>query len=236
MSPQDLPGWFNARDLGGLPGAGGRVLRPGALVRSDSPDSLTPESAWRLWALGYRTLVDLRNQDEVPSETPAALRRFHRLHLPHDGEAPEFWEEWGTGPQFGTPLFYGPHLERFPERTRRVLEAIADAPEGGVIVHCSVGRDRTGMVVAVLLRLLGVEVEEVVRDYERSEANLAPLHAARGDPCQGDLIRKYLQERGLTPGACLRAFLGEAGAEHWADRLGLDDRVLEALVERLTHT
>jgi hypothetical protein len=179
--------------------------------------------------------VDLRNQDELPLEPPAPLRRFHRLHLPHDGEAPEFWEEWGTGPQFGTPLFYGPHLERFPERTRRVIEAIAGAPEGGVIVHCSVGRDRTGMVVAVLLRLLGVETEEVVRDYERSEANLAPLLEARGDPGQGDLIREYLQDRGLTAGDCLRAFLGEASPVQWAEQLGVDDRVLEVLVERLTH-
>lgn len=229
-----LPGWFNARDLGGLRCASGRVLRPGALARSDAPDGLGVAGFRSLWELGYRTLIDLRNEDEVGEQPAEGAERFVRVSLPHDGEDVGFWLEWGTGPQFGTPLFYAPHLERFPGRTLRVLEAIAAAPPGGVVVHCSVGRDRTGMVLAVLLRLLGVGIEAIVRDYEASEGNLPRLYEARGVPSQSETIRRYLHERGLTPGQCVRDFLEGETPGGWRDRVGLGHRVLEALEARLT--
>lgn len=168
MTRLDWPDCRNVRDLGGLSTVDGRVTRAGAIVRSDSPDSLTPAGWAALRDHGIRTIVDLRNDDECgPAPRNAGLRR---IHLPLDGvdEDPAFWATWGSGPQFATPLYYRPHLERFPERSARVIAAVANAEPGGVLVHCVGGRDRTGQIAMLILALLGVPAEEIAADYERS--------------------------------------------------------------------
>jgi protein-tyrosine phosphatase len=166
--PQRALAWegcSNVRDLGGLPTADGGETRRGAVVRGDSPDLLS-EAGWEaLRAYGIRTIVDLRNDDELGDE-PAGL---DYLHVPLDGvEDTEFWAEWGSGPQFGTPLYYRPHLERFPERNAAAVSAIARAQPGGVLFHCVGGRDRTGQVAMLLLALAGVAPEEIAADYRLS--------------------------------------------------------------------
>lgn len=72
-----------------------------------------------------------------------------------------------TGPQFGTPLYYGPFLERFPDRIEQVLDAIEQAPPGGVLFHCVGGRDRTGLVAIAALSVAGVAPELIADDYVR---------------------------------------------------------------------
>jgi protein-tyrosine phosphatase len=145
---------MNLRDLGGIPVAGG-VTRRGALYRSGAGIEL-PD--------GVRTVIDLRNDDEretwcVPGS----------LHLPLDvSEDGEFWGQWGTGPQFGTPLYWRPHLERHPGRTLRVLEAIADAPPGGVLFHCQGGRDRSGQIAMAVLAVLGASPGTIADEYSLS--------------------------------------------------------------------
>ena len=92
----DWEGCFNVRDLGGLPAAGGRVTRRGAVVRGDAPDTLTSAGWAALRAHGIRTIVDLRNEDEraVARQDGVAV-----VSLPLDGldEDPAFWEPWGSG-------------------------------------------------------------------------------------------------------------------------------------------
>jgi protein-tyrosine phosphatase len=155
------------RDLGGLRTSDGRTIRAGALVRARSLDQLT-EAGWSaLRALGVRTLIDLRNEDERScAPSPSGIRC---LHVPLDGVYDrEFWDEWAADWRFGTPVYYGPHLARFPERSSAVLEAIASAPPGGVLFHCMGGRDRTGMIAMLVLALVGVAPEDIVADYELS--------------------------------------------------------------------
>ena len=128
-------GCYNARDLGGLVTRDGRRIRPGALLRSDAVDHLTARGWRQLADHGVKTIIDLRNEDEIGSGSRLGLRT---VHLPHDSwESQDFWKEWAGGPQFGTPLYYGPHLNRFPERTARVLQAIAEAERG---VYWSIAR------------------------------------------------------------------------------------------------
>jgi rhodanese-related sulfurtransferase len=144
----------NLRDLGGIDVAGG-VTRAGLLFRSGVP--VEPPSP-------VRTVIDLRNEDErerwaVPGS----------LHLPLDAVEDEaFWAEWGSGPQFGTPLYWRPHLERHPDRTLRVLRAIAEAPPGAVLFHCQGGRDRSGQIAMAVLATLGATPDAVAADYALS--------------------------------------------------------------------
>lgn len=183
----------------------GRRIRPAALIRSDSVDHLTPTGWQQLSEHGVKTIIDLRNEDEVGN---GSCPGFRVVHLPHDSwESQDFWSEWASGPQFGTPLYYGPHLTRFPERTARVLQAVAEAESGGVLVHCQVGRDRTGMVIAILLHLLGLPWSTIADDYLLSQQRLPAYYADRNesDPTLG--AQAYLDQVGLSFEQSLGQFL-----------------------------
>ena len=112
-----------------------------------------------------RTVVDLRNEDEYGDDAAPRPDTVRTLRVPLDGvDDKEFWDRWASGPQFGTPLYYAPHLERMPERSVAVLQAIAHAPPGGVLFHC-MAADRTGQIAMLLLDLLEVPAGVIADDY-----------------------------------------------------------------------
>jgi protein-tyrosine phosphatase len=170
----DWEGCLNVRDLGGLPAAGGRVTRWGAVVRSDSPAGLTPAGWSALRAHGIRTIVDLRNDDERTTYSAAA--GLDTVHVPLDdlGDT-EFWRRIWDDDLDGTPRYYRPFLEHKAERCAAAVAAVADARPGGVLVHCTIGRDRTGLVSLLLLALVGVAPADIADDYELSNPRLEPL-------------------------------------------------------------
>ncbi len=185
------------------------------MVRSGSPDGLSERGWAALRAYGIRTIVDLRNDDEREA---APRTGIETLHLPLDGqEDAEFWAEWAGGPQFGTPLYYLPHLDRFPDRNARVIEAIARAEPGGVLFHCVGGRDRTGQITLLLLSLAGVEPEQIAADYCLS-------------PGEGD---DFLASRGTSSTEVVLAILAELDAEAYLRGAGVSEADLEAVRARL---
>ncbi len=227
-------GCFNARDLGGLPSGAGGATRHGAFVRADALSGLT-EAGWRAaLAHGVRTVIDLRNRDELGPDVAQRPAEVRTLHLPLDAsEERDFWDIWSSGPQFGTPLYYGPHIERFPERSAAVLAAIANAEPGGVAFHCEGGRDRSGQVTMLLLALAEVPAEEIAADYALSHGRLAARYAARGEEDQAPLLRAYLEERGTSAEAVIVELLGELDVEERLRAAGLAQRELAALRGRL---
>ena len=116
---------------------------------------------------------------------------IEKIHIPLDqlDEDPEFWEDWMHGPQFGTPLYYRPFMERFPDRIEQVLDAIEQAPPGGVLFHCVGGRDRTGLVAIAALTVAGVAPEVIADDYA-----LAAERAHTHDP----VLEEFLAEKGTS--------------------------------------
>jgi protein-tyrosine phosphatase len=189
----DWDGCVNARDLGGLPTLDGGVTRRGALVRSEMVDRLSPEGWRALRAHGVRTIIDLREGDErtEPGDGAGARDGVVTIHIPLDriADDTEFWDDWMHGPQFGTPLYYAPFVERFPERIEQVLDAIEQAPPGGVLFHCVGGRDRTGMVAIAALTAARVEPEAIADDYA-----LGAERAHTHDP----ELEQYLADRGTS--------------------------------------
>jgi protein-tyrosine phosphatase len=175
----DWEGCLNVRDLGGLPAAGGRVTRWGAVVRSDSPAGLTPAGWSALRAHGIRTIVDLRNDDERTTHSAAA--GLDTVHVPLDDlDDTEFWRRIWDDDLDGTPRYYRPFLEHKAERCAAAVAAVADARPGGVLVHCTIGRDRTGLVSLLLLALVGVGPADIADDYELSNPRLEPLRGRSG--------------------------------------------------------
>jgi protein tyrosine/serine phosphatase len=230
----DWEGCFNVRDLGGLRIAGGRTIRWGAAVRADALDLLT-EAGWKaLWEHGVRTVIDLRNPDERREDAVPRPAGLETLRIPLDvSEDREFWQIWETGPQFGTPLYYRPHLERFPERNAAVVAAIADAAPGGVAFHCEGGRDRAGQVAILLLALLGVPPEKIAADYALSFERLPARYAARGEDDQGPLLRSFLRKRGTTAEALIVELLASLDIPAYLRSAGLAERQVAALRGRL---
>jgi protein-tyrosine phosphatase len=157
-------GCTNVRDLGGL----GRIRR-GALVRADALERLTADGWAALQAHGVRTVIDLRNPDEIGEDDAPRPPGLTTVRISLDGmEDTEFWEQWMHRPEFGTPHYYGPWLERFPDRAARTLAAIARAEPGGVAYHCGIGRDRTGLITMLVLAALEVPAEAAAEDYALS--------------------------------------------------------------------
>ncbi|MBX3229477.1 MAG: tyrosine-protein phosphatase [Labilithrix sp.] len=211
-------GTFNVRDLGGL----GRVRR-GALVRGDSSGGLSAAGWAALEAHGVRTVVDLRNDDECSADLarPASVGY---VRLPLDGmDDRGFWDVWQNGPQFGTPLYYQPHLEHFPERSAAVLRAIANAPPGGVFFHCARGRDRTGQIAMLVLAVLGVSADEIAADYVESYARVTTMQSARGEPDEGKALRAHMTTQGTDAPTVLRRILATLDVEATLKRGGATD-------------
>jgi len=228
----DWPGVYNARDLGGLPANGGRT-KTGAIVRSDSLQALTAEGWEALVAHGVRTVVDLRNDDERGTDASPRPAEVATVHVPLDGsDDRDFWDIWGSGPQFGTPLYYGPHLERLPERSAAAVAAIADAQPGGVAFHCEGGRDRSGQVSMIVLALAGVPASEIAADYALSEACLKERYAARGKEDDGPMLADYLAEKGTTAEGVIEELLATFDVEAALRAGGLSDASLASLRER----
>jgi protein-tyrosine phosphatase len=157
-------GAMNARDLGGYPAAGGRETRWGAVVRSASLGDLTTAGQAALAGYGVRTIVDLRLADEIARHpNPFATPGDHGIAYINvsmiDPAA-------GFPPQTLTLAEnYLWMLDRFDGFVAEVMAAVAGAPEGGVLIHCAAGKDRTGLISALLLGLAGVPAETIAADY-----------------------------------------------------------------------
>src|ERR1700759_4503889 len=207
-------GTYNSRDLGGLPLVGGGVTRRGAIVRSDALTRLEAQGGEEVEALGIRTVIDLRNEREIGPDVAPRPASIETVNIPLDvTEDREFWDVWENGPQFATPLYYRPHLERFPERSAAVLRAIAAAPPGGVAFHCQGGRDRAGQISILVLALAGVDPEAIAADYALSDERLRPLYLSRGQSDEAPGIAAYLRDQGTTASELIVGLLADFDVE-----------------------
>ena len=196
---------YNARDLGGLPTRDGARTRRGAFVRADSVGRLTEQGRAALEEYGIRTIIDLRFGVEV-REDPSPFIEYasiisHNLPLnPNDVSVTR-----SLAAQRDSALPYPAtvnvaYLATHQSQIAAIMRAIAAAPEGGILFHCHAGRDRTGLIAALLLALVGVPTEVIGADYalsfsavaETMDATLAHLESDYGG------VEEYLDTIGVT--------------------------------------
>jgi len=170
----DLEGCFNFRDLGGYATTDGRSVRWGQLYRSDALHHLTRHDVARLREqLGIRDVVDLRSTIEVRSEGRGALAhetvRYHHLPL-FDAETRA--SDAVASTSLADSYFLLAQFAMQP--IGRVINTLAETDDPAVF-HCAAGKDRTGVIAAIVLGTLGVGDDDIVSDYVLTQENLEDI-------------------------------------------------------------
>ncbi|MCI0158720.1 tyrosine-protein phosphatase [Leifsonia shinshuensis] len=214
-------GTYNFRDVGGYPVPEG-VVRRGKLFRSDGLARLGDEGRQSLRDLGVRVVIDLRDDFEtqvMPDDVDGL--DLERLHLP------VFEGSGASASTIGVTLegLYQKILLQHRDVVVRALQEIADTGEEAVVVHCTAGKDRTGIVVALALTAVGVDRATVVADYAATQANLD------GQWLEGMIALVTSHGVEVTPD--LRVILGGSPPEALEASLDLLDRKFGGVREYL---
>jgi|SRR5579859_1836035 len=229
----------NARDLGDLPTVTGVRTQRAAIIRSDSPHRLTGGGAQSLIGHGVRTIVDLRLPDEAAEATyPFARPGDHGMGYVNISFVDPALK--GTGPG-RVPLAddYKGMLVRFQLQVAEIVGAIANAPPGGVLIHCAAGKDRTGIIVALLLDLIGVPRELIAEDYALSGEYLRDRTQAWVTSEPALRAEREAEAKRTTPTRQVMlkvlAFLDErfGGTEPYLSQAGLNSEQLAKVRTRL---
>ncbi len=178
LDPRELTleGSVNFRDLGDLGGlvtGDGRRVRAGLVYRSDALHGLTAADMERLATLRIALLVDLRAATEIERSGPSPLvasgtRVLHAPIMAQEGAPRDLAE-------IQMEMLYAEMLEKGRARFGEIFTALAGEDNLPAVIHCAAGKDRTGVTVALLLRLLAVPDEAIVLDYALTDRNMARL-------------------------------------------------------------
>lgn len=225
---------FNFRDLGGYAGRDGRRVRWRRLFRSMTPQYMTPADVTKAQELGIRLVFDIRGGQSTSGPVGAAPGRRvayrPRRHVVWTPEAMQKYRQ--LPPEVQLPQV----LDRLGRNFAKGVSAMADE-DGATLFHCRLGKDRSGVLAAVLLKLLGVSDEDVIADYLLSgdaAATARPLVTEDGDdPTQSEarVVREPAQ-RHLMEITLARLESEYGGAYAYLRRHGVPKYKLDALIDR----
>lgn len=211
-----LQGAFNVRDLGGYARSEGGTTRWRSVLRADGLQGLTGTDVAMLLDLGLVTVIDLRSNMELDRD-PSAFARHASVdyrHIPLFDSLAPVDRMFASSAGFGLAERYANAADICAPALGRVATTVAEAGEGVVLFNCTAGKDRTGIVAAMLLSLAGVGDDDIVADYALTASIAAPLM---------DRLRQAALLRGLSETAAA-TLLGsepatmEAFLRHVADR------------------
>lgn len=221
----DLEGLVNVRCLGGLPTVDGRTTRPGVLLRGDDPIAATAADVETLvQRRNVALVVDLRSDEEheaIPHcpVTAAGARRVRVPVVDRTLMAKTFTADASLRGDAAVRWMGEAYLamnEIAVDHLRTILAALATTGgDGAAYVHCAAGKDRTGVVVAHLLALAGVDRATIVADYAMTDARMARVVAAMrrraGNPLDEAPRPPVLQQ---APAGAMEVFLDGFTARH----------------------
>ncbi|MBC7299672.1 MAG: tyrosine-protein phosphatase [Nocardia sp.] len=232
-----LRGAVNARDLGGLRTTDGRQVRRLRVLRSEVLTGLDADDVSFLLAeCGLRTIVDLRGPGEIGTDgtgvvvdAVATHRNVHiygadRVRLDLADVAPD-------GSMFDR---YCEYLEHSSENIAAVLQLLATRAQLPALIHCAAGKDRTGVVIALLLAVAGVRADDIVADYAATTPNIAALRARSGRT-DADRLPAWIFAADASTMAQFLTHLDTAhgGPAAWAASAGVDHATQRQLAHNL---
>ncbi|MGD9792180.1 MAG: tyrosine-protein phosphatase [Acidimicrobiia bacterium] len=237
----------NVRDLGGLITGDGRVTRSRVVLRGETPDELDARDVDDLVErVGVRLVIDLRmTHERVQRRSPLADAGVETLCMPlwddpaiSAGLRADPWLDDEAGAE-KMAEFYLRVIDSIGSQACELLEALVSRP-GAALLHCTGGKDRTGMMAALLLGAVGVENELIVRDYaatglrlEALFARLSRLHGVSYPPA--DVPRFALRSDPRTMQMVLASLIERhGGVRQWWLAQGIGDGTLAAWDRRFT--
>jgi protein-tyrosine phosphatase len=239
-----LAGASNFRDLGGYPISSGGFTCWGRLFRSDTLHELTEADVSLLGEMGLKCVIDLRTATEVDLSGRGLLGAgatdyFHLSVIDEDGG-----EARGVPAPMDESLEnrYLWYLEVGRDALSHALGVIGDASKHPLVFHCAAGKDRTGVLAALLLDIVGVERQAIVDDYvltaSRMEAIVARLTRSRAE---GGMDYNIPASALTVEAATMEGFLDGVderygGARQWALAAGVPYDSVEALSTLLVST
>lgn len=232
--PLPLQGAYNVRDLGGYPAGGGRLTKHKAFLRADSLANLTADDRKFLYDYGVRLVIDLRSEMETKRNPDALDSQMEYFNFPLMDNIQSTLLK-GQMPHDMSAMYIS-LVENSKTTLAAIFRKIAGA-EGCVLYHCTAGKDRTGIVTMLLLKLAGVSDELVLADYSVTEQYMQPLFKKQKQMVEAagievpdfvfqskpEFMQKllaYLQQHYETP-------------EKYLLQAGLNDLTIEQLKEKL---
>jgi protein-tyrosine phosphatase len=165
-----IAGCINLRDLGGLPTRSGDTLAPNRLFRSGEFSSIAPQTASQLvHDLGLRRVIDLRTALELEQTSIGSLPvQCERLHVPLFPTIRSHWVRPVDLSPMASARRYLEMLQAGMASLLSILGALKDVASKPTVIHCAVGRDRTGIIIGCILDLVDVPDELIAGDYALS--------------------------------------------------------------------
>ncbi len=236
-----LDGARNVRDLGGYPVGDGRQTRWRSLLRGDALHMLSEADIEALIAHGVTTVIDLRNPQELEREANPFMNdarvRYENVSLFSALAPVEMMAAQSIDFDMGDRYCHA--LDNCQLAIAKVLTTIARAPDGIVLFHCTAGKDRTGIIAALMLAHAGVDEATIIEDYALTGSIFAPVLAefraraiARGVPSDlADLILASAPQSMARTLGYLAGHYGGAGT--YFARIGLGEAEIASLEQRL---
>ena len=230
----DVEGCFNMRDIGGYPTTKGKTINYLRFVRSGSLFALTERGKEQLLSRGLRCVVDLRSQMEA-GDYPGAVAddsRFSWFHLPmldyiHSNIAQKLPD---TFPPSLEEMYFR-LIEESKDGFRQLFELFAHPAHHSFVFHCTAGKDRTGVVAALLLSLAGVDEQTIVEDYSHSQELLREIMATVD---LSNVPGYVLTSRAQTMQALLDHLNAEyGGGQGYLSQIGVDPDVQREVLRKL---
>ncbi len=202
-----LQGSFNFRDIGGYQTIDERTVRWERVYRSDALYRLTEQDLTTLQPLKVATLIDLRTPKEVEAGGPSPLIATQAVRHRHHPffQDPVDPDKLNDLPDL--PVLYAELIETGADTIRGIFTDLTDEANFPAVVHCAVGKDRTGIVIALLLRTLGVGDATVAADYALTEPYLLAFVDELQRTGNGHYVEGVRRELMLAPIETMLGFL-----------------------------
>jgi protein-tyrosine phosphatase len=229
-----LEGAFNIRELGGLVIHAGQHTTTGQFLRADSLHALSPASQAKLLEYGLKTVIDLRTSQEILQE-PNPFANHEGVRYVHISLFEEIMKNQNTSTMLSLESIYIAALDHCQAAIREVLEILATS-QSVTLFHCTAGKDRTGIISALLLANAGVRNETITQDYSLTEEYAKPLlerllNEAVKAGTDKDFYSRLLTSKASTMQATLWYLEARFGSVegYLKDGLGLEQHTLDAL-------
>ena len=241
-----LEGAYNVRDLGGYETADGRQTRWRTLFRAADIHALSSSDQSTLIDAGVRTVIDLRGSRELIEASSVFKDLSDVQYRPHNMTGDALIDRWGTIPvpadsSIRLSTMYSTVLDERGEMIGAILEAVSQPGILPAVFHCTAGKDRTGVLAALLLGIAGVPHDRIVEDYALSARFLYGTSTVPPDGSGADKFPPFDEYQAMwCPPAAMGLTLDHleskyGGIEAYVKSIGVDDttvaRIRDSLVE-----